>query len=801
MIVKSFKTLPLLFVFIASSYSQGNWELLIPLPTSNQMNSLTFFDDQTGWSVGKYGTILKTTDGGQNWGIKEIPWLFDLADVQFPSAQTGYVVGTDGFILKTTDGGESWNKQEINYVNNLNRVLFRDEYSGWIIGENGLILYTSDGGANWEPQLSNSRTNLLGICFMRSSGICVVGTDNTILITNDDGQNWETVLYDTTTVCDFYDVYFLNEQYGWIGGTSEFFSGILLKTSNSGESWEKQSINSAKYEDQNYGISYGDPPIKQIYFYDDMMTGIILVKSTGLSGNILLQTTDGGKNWYSYLYGSGESSMTDGRFCVLPGNRVVSTGYRGDFRYSNDRGHTWHFYQENKRWWYNFIIGEGGKLSLSKYHLEEPGIHGLKVNEYFYSEDFGDNWQLFTPQVFDTNGQSLPTPYFKSRTKIDDEDTLWRVGRMGLNNAWIFTSKDLGLTYHEYQRELNIKDFIPDVDLILLTPDTLIYYSIEAVEIEPQQLKSVLNFSFSLDRGRTFTTVKNQYIWNDITPPVAWSVNTTINDHYFLNGHTGFLVGRDGNILKTTDTGQTWENIYSGVVETLWDIEFLNEQTGFVVGDFGRILKSSDGGSTWHKTNSRTQENVYCIGFINDQEGWVGTETGLRYTTDEGETWQGVPLPYQHGIIRNISFDSYGNGYAYTLPSVLTSQGIDDFYANESGTYVYLLRLKNGNVGIDYDSPHIKPEIMSLSPNYPNPFNSTTRIDYYLPKPGIVSLKIFNIQGQLVRTLVNKSIASGHYSTIWDGQSNTGSLVSSGMYIYQLQCNGQVKNHKLLLLK
>ena len=102
---------------------------------------------------------------------------------------------------------------------------------------------------------------------------------------------------------------------------------------------------------------------------------------------------------------------------------------------------------------------------------------------------------------------------------------------------------------------------------------------------------------------------------------------------------------------------------------------------------------------------------------------------------------------------------------------------------------------------IDEGFTSFQPAKITLLQNYPNPFNSTTHIEYSLPKPGFVSLKIFNIQGQLVSMLVNQSQKSGKHSTVWDGLSDSGVAVSSGVYFYQLRFADQVKTHKLLLLK
>ena len=127
---KLFFLLSFTSLFSTSLYTQGNWEVLIPSCTSNQMVSLYFRDELNGWSVGQYGTITRTNDGGITWEVIEIEYLTNLADVHFPSDYVGYIVGEDGFILKTNDGGDTWEIQENSYSNNLYRVKFGDEETG-----------------------------------------------------------------------------------------------------------------------------------------------------------------------------------------------------------------------------------------------------------------------------------------------------------------------------------------------------------------------------------------------------------------------------------------------------------------------------------------------------------------------------------------------------------------------------------------------------------------------------------------------------------------------------------------------
>ncbi|MCG8606621.1 T9SS type A sorting domain-containing protein [bacterium] len=93
------------------------------------------------------------------------------------------------------------------------------------------------------------------------------------------------------------------------------------------------------------------------------------------------------------------------------------------------------------------------------------------------------------------------------------------------------------------------------------------------------------------------------------------------------------------------------------------------------------------------------------------------------------------------------------------------------------------------------------PSEFVLEQNYPNPFNPSTTIAYQTTTPGPVVLKIYNIFGQEVRTLVNKMQLPGSYSIDWDGTGRDGQRVSSGVYVYRLNANGLEKARKMLVVK
>lgn len=98
-------------------------------------------------------------------------------------------------------------------------------------------------------------------------------------------------------------------------------------------------------------------------------------------------------------------------------------------------------------------------------------------------------------------------------------------------------------------------------------------------------------------------------------------------------------------------------------------------------------------------------------------------------------------------------------------------------------------------------APPAVPMTYDLSQNQPNPFNPMTHIAYQLPQAGRVTLQIFNIQGQTVRTLVDTYEPAGYHTVIWDGTDGSGRMVSSGVYFYRMTSGTFAATRKMVLLK
>jgi len=93
------------------------------------------------------------------------------------------------------------------------------------------------------------------------------------------------------------------------------------------------------------------------------------------------------------------------------------------------------------------------------------------------------------------------------------------------------------------------------------------------------------------------------------------------------------------------------------------------------------------------------------------------------------------------------------------------------------------------------------PQNYGLEQNYPNPFNPETRINFKMVRAGTVELGVYNLRGQLVRSLVSGTQSAGEHSVIWDGRNDSGQVMPSGTYLYKVRANGYEETKKMEFLK
>lgn len=276
---------------IVCSLGVSSWQLT-ELNSAYDIGAIEFVSPSVGFAVGFLGSqsqegfILRTSDGGENWGRIDNGTFEPLQGIEFTNSQTGWVVGDSSQLLSTTNGGLTWvatprSSLPIDSTVNLWTITFWDNQRGWICGTRGTILHTSNAGLTWTKQDSPSPLSLSDIDFVSPTVGWLIGNGGYILRTLDGGSSW--VAQSSGTALDLWGVSMIDELNGWVVGEG----GTLLRTSDAGVTWEPVSIGSTSR-------------IQDIYFASALRGWLI-----GAEGMILF-TNDGGQNWSRQLSGTDE---------------------------------------------------------------------------------------------------------------------------------------------------------------------------------------------------------------------------------------------------------------------------------------------------------------------------------------------------------------------------------------------------------------------------------------------------------------------------------------------------------------
>jgi len=173
-------------LFVAgTSSAQQKWT------RHDDLFSASFTTEDQGWTCGRWGTILHTSDGGLTWTPQESGTGSTLGDIFFINARTGWAVGNGGTILHTGDAGETWRSQESPVPYFHMGVHFVSPERGWIASDKTHILYTENGGQTWQVQFNDNVYRLKSISFSDERHGWAVGEYGYTFHTRDGGRTWE----------------------------------------------------------------------------------------------------------------------------------------------------------------------------------------------------------------------------------------------------------------------------------------------------------------------------------------------------------------------------------------------------------------------------------------------------------------------------------------------------------------------------------------------------------------------------------------------------------------------------------
>jgi len=306
------------------------------------------------------------------------------------------------------------------------------------------------------------------------------------------------------------------------------------------------------------------------------------------------------------------------------------------------------------------------------------------------------------------------------------------------------------------------------------------------------------------------------------TPQVSGTTKD-IYDVFFASPNKGWVVGRDGLILNTIDGGNTWTPQTSGTTEPIRAVFFISENEGWAVERI-TVLNTTDAGITWtpQPANFATYQDVH---FISATQGWIvggGSSASVVVTTaDGGNTWTNLPTGLT-SIVYAVHFVSPTKGWICMATPTTSNVSIrttndggvtwtvqqtpinftaaDIHFINAglgwaAGNNGIILKFTDPTVGVD-DENIIQLSDFVLEQNYPNPFNPITNIKYTVESGQFVSLKVYDILGNEIATLVNEEKPAGLYNIEFNAAELT-----SGVYFYRITAGKFVETKKMILLK
>lgn len=659
------------------------------------------------------------------------------------------VVSGLGAFIKSTNAGEDWQiKRNINGYNDLwYSVFFVNSTTGWLSG-NGKIMKTTDGGASWLVQNPNTSDQIYDLQFFNlQNGVAVTGQEKRVLHTTNGGAVWQVKNVPSTNFleCGF----FVSDSLGFVSGQNQ-----ILKTTDSGNNWTTYNINSLFFD---------------CFFVNENMGWFV-----GGGGQIV-KTTDGGQNWNNQ--NSNTTSDLKSIF-LLDENFGWAAGFNGTIVKTSDGGNNW-----------NICATPTSENLLAIKFIDQNigwavGNNGVVLK----SIDGGINWILWSKN-FNTN---LTNGFFINS----------QIGWLTSSSGLILKTSDAGKNWFSST-----------------SPASSALYDVKFAN---------LNLGWAAgNSGNIIVSTDGGINWNSQTS----GTTNKLNSICFLGIDTGFAVGLNGTLLTTTNVGNEWSsnnqptfNQLNKIIQDknghLWIAGFDNSNLTSI------LLKSTNDGTSWENKFRKDSVALYTLAERNgdfiiggSKLTPVGSVIIIFKSIDGGENW--VQILNKPGIpnvsrIVDLKINEDGSYVAITTKKAFYSSDGGNYWGEEAFllenlTSVFLsdsstfwitgdnsLLLKNSNSGLTnlemYKS--IQPKEYYLSQNYPNPFNPSTKIKYSVVNAGMVSLKIYDILGIEVSTLVNEEKPAGTYEINFNASS-----LASGVYFYRLEAGGFSQTKKLLLLK
>jgi len=268
--------------------------------------------------------------------------------------------------------------------------------------------------------------------------------------------------------------------------------------------------------------------------------------------------------------------------------------------------------------------------------------------------------------------------------------------------------------------------------------------------------------------------------------------------------YTGAAVATNGDV--TLQNYSIEADVYT------YQNQSLSAYSGLVVysdsskKDFYKLRVDFDADNRINFSGYKSDPNTHLPLFTHD---FKGTDYAGGYPTTDG--WHHLKVEVRTVSATSVSFWSYfdnvlltGSPITYDNASAVTAGrfGLYSFQQSATGLPAYFDNIVVKTLPLAaVENQSILPSTYLLEQNFPNPFNPTTKINYNLPSSGYVSIKVYDLLGREVNSLVSTEQPAGQHSVSWNGKNESGNDAPSGVYLYTLSSGNFKSTKKMVLLK
>jgi photosystem II stability/assembly factor-like uncharacterized protein len=313
------------------------------------------------------------------------------------------------------------------------------------------------------------------------------------------------------------------------------------------------------------------------------------------------------------------------------------------------------------------------------------------------------------------------------------------------------------------------------------------------------------------DNGTVFTTTNGGTNWVSKNS----STSLQLRGACFAGGSTFYAIGDDGAAVKSTDNGNTWTTLNSGTTERLLCVAAV-DQNVWVGARNGLMLFSNNGGTSFTSMSNPATDDIKDIQFINGSIGFAcGSNSFFMYTSNGGSNWTSrstgiiVGLNGLHFVDQNTGWTVGGAGTLYSttnaglnwvaittpttqdLNSIHSFDGANAWAVGNSGT---IITNYSQTTGIEGEFGNVSE--FSLDQNYPNPFNPSTKIRFSIAFEAFVTVKVFDMLGSEIATLINEKLLAGSYILNFNASG-----LNSGVYFYSISTDKFSDTRKMIVMK